>query len=86
MAFNNFKGLNHSLQGYTNTQKHLWPSKLLLLLFFFHCQTARILHTLLALLGPNATGGKIKKTFCYKLMLDLSVSVGLLFSATLWVK
>lgn len=29
---------------------------------------------------------KKTKPFCYKLMLDLSVSVGLLFSATLWVK
>ena len=46
--------------------------------FFFHCQTAHILHTLPALLGPNATGEK--KTFFYKLMLGLSVSVGLLFS------
>lgn len=47
--------------------------------FFFHCQTAHILRTLPVLLGPNATGEK-KKTFFYKLMLDLSVSVGLLFS------
>lgn len=34
MAFNTFKGLNRSLQGYTNTQEHLWPSKLLIWLFF----------------------------------------------------
>lgn len=27
-----------------------------------------------------------KKKSCYKLMLDLSVTVGLSFSATLWVK
>lgn len=52
--------------------------------FFFHSQAAHVLSTFPALLGPNAT--EEKKTSCYKLMLDLSVTVGLSFSATLWVK
>lgn len=52
--------------------------------YFFFTNSPRIKYLPFpALLGPNATE---EKKSCYKLMLDLSVTVGLSFSATLWVK